>query len=307
MRSDGAVRTLLGAVALCWLLGSTGCGATQSGQTIETPPVPAVQRVDWGMPLSTTGTGEVATAGVGQFPAKFTFDVTAPPSCALDYVAYNTSANFTTTFPIGPSIIAFNQLYSTQGVAGGFCDEDGPNVYWAYFTAHTGANTEGKTTTSPVISYDGSKVAYVLQEVGLQIIQWKAGEGTATAPATPDHDISGMPWSACTSGSCIQTIPFDLGTTDTDSAPFYDYNHDVLYVGDDDGFLHKFTGVFNGTPTEDTTSPWPIHVDSGDTPISGPVFDYVSGNIYMGDSNGNLDYVMELGSTTGTCASGSPP
>ena len=61
---------------------------------------------------------------------------------------------------------------------------------------------------------------------------------------------------------CMTTL--SLGANDTFSAPFYDYaiEDDAIYVGDDSGYLHKFTPVFNGTPSsppaEVTTSPWPV-------------------------------------------------
>jgi len=57
------------------------------------------------------------------------------------------------------SIVAFNHLYSTQGSAGGYCDSNGPTVYWSYQTSTLA--TKGGVETSPVISADGNKVAYV--------------------------------------------------------------------------------------------------------------------------------------------------
>src|SRR4029077_9909661 len=134
-----------------------------------------------------------------------TFDVTATPDCVNDFVAYNNAENFTNTVP-GPNIAAFNELYSTQGVAGGLCNQDGPSVYWSYYTST--AFGEGFTPTSPVLSLDGTKVAFI-QTAGaasLQIVKWKAGQGTIASPATPDLDISGTNWSTCPAGSsCIQT------------------------------------------------------------------------------------------------------
>src|SRR5439155_12187566 len=44
------------------------------------------QSQDWGTSLGAGG-----KVGAGMFPAKFSFDVTAAPSCANDYVAFNTS------------------------------------------------------------------------------------------------------------------------------------------------------------------------------------------------------------------------
>ena len=54
-----------------------------------------------------------------------------------------------------------------------------------------------------------------------------------------------------------------------DSAPYYDIADDIIYVGDDGptgspGRLHKFTGVFNGTPAEVATGGWPAIVASGE-------------------------------------------
>ena len=40
---------------------------------------------------------------------------------------------------------------------------------------------------------------------------------------------------------------------------------------------------------------------------SSPVADVNTHNIFVGDAAGNLRYVRDTGSTTGTCASGSPP
>jgi hypothetical protein len=295
MKNNANAQIWLGITALCLLL-LIGCGANQmnSGNTVP----PAFQRVDWGESLTPGG-----SAGIGQFPAKFTFDVTATPDCVNDYVAFTTTRNFTALAP-GPSIVAFNQLYSTQGVPGGLCNQDGPSVYWSYYTA----GSEGFTPTSPVLSLDGTKVAFIetAGDTNLQIVKWKAGQGTIATPAVVDTDITGSSWSACPAGnSCIVSLPIASGITDTISAPFVDYQNDVLYVGDNAGRLHKFTGVFNGTPAE-ATAPWPMFVSPTNSPITGPIFDSVSGNIYVGDTAGALIYVRDAGSTVGTCSSSGP-
>jgi hypothetical protein len=79
-----------------------------------------------------------------------------------------------------------------------------------------------------------------------------------------------------------------LGANDTLSAPFYDYLRDALYVGDDAGNLHQFFGVFNGTPAENTASPWPVHL--GANKLSSPVYDsetgFQAGYIFVGDMGG---------------------
>src|SRR5579864_1900830 len=74
---------------------------------------------DWAMALPAG-----ATVGDGMVPSKFNFDINTPPDCLKDYVVYNTSLVGSSTVP---SIVAFDELYSTQGSAGGFCNQDGPS------------------------------------------------------------------------------------------------------------------------------------------------------------------------------------
>jgi hypothetical protein len=52
-----------------------------------------------------------------------------------------------------------------------------------------------------------------------------------------------------------------------------------------------FTGVFNGTPTEVVTSPWPLTVSSGNI-LTGPTYDSNTGDIFVGASNGTLYKVV---------------
>jgi hypothetical protein len=257
---------------------------------------------DWGTSLGPNG-----TVGNGMFPAKFSFDVNATPSCANDFVVFNTSSVGASN---APSLIAYNQLYSTQPSAGGLCNTNGPSVLWSYKTNVAG-NTTNVTQTSSVLSLDGTKVVYVDSDPGgnngafLHILKWKSGQGTLSAPVAPDQVVTA--WSACpASKSCIVNVALNGGQSASNSAPFYDYNLDALYVGDDNGVLHKFAPVFNGTPVEVTTGGWPITVDSGAV-LSSPVFDAGSGNIFVGDNSGVLSYVRDTASTIGTCTSGSRP
>ncbi len=202
------------------------------------------------------------------------------------------------------SIIAFNNIYSTQGSSGGFCNQDGPSVMWSYRTSTLA--TPGGSVTSPVISGNGDKVAYVETSVSgavLHILKWNAGEGVSIGDtAAPTTTLSaGQNWTAnCPVGnSCIMNITFNGGATDqdTNSSPFYDYNTDNLYVGDNVGKLHKFSGVFLGAPAEVLVG-WPVTVHAA-TSLSSPVMDNGSGNIFMGDASGRLSFVVESTHTLG--------
>jgi hypothetical protein len=275
---------------------------------------------DWSFQLlsnvSTGGAG--GSTGTGQFPAKFSFNVNDAPSCSADYVVYTTSTSGSL------QIFALNNLYSSQsgGLPAGICGTTGPSVLFAYNTRISG-DSSGRTRTSPVLSLDGTKVAYVESRSSgsggsiLQIVKWKSGQGTIAAPVAPTTTLTaGQSWAVnCPVGnSCVRSIVFNSASAqpDSNSSPFVNYATDELYVGDDSGRLHKFTGVFNGMPAEvvtgsgNTTTAWPLDVHGGNV-LTSPVFDGTSKNIFVGDSGGQLSYVRETTSLVGTCLSGVPP
>jgi len=238
---------------------------------------------DWSVSMGTN-----ATVGAGQYPGKFGFDVTTY-SCADDFVVFNTGLEGSGT---QASIIAYNNLYSG-------CGGTVPSVYWAY-------NTDGKITTSVTFSDDGTQLAFVQAPAAghpatLVLLKWAASGGSATAPKAPTSETAGN-YRNCTA-PCMTTFAFKNSKTDTYSAPFYDFtpSSDALYVGDDGGYLHKFTGVFLGaTPAESTTAPWPVTV--GTTDLSSPVYDSTTGNVYVtasyiGGDGGQLAAVC----ATSTC------
>src|ERR1035437_3378735 len=224
---------------------------------------------DW---LVDMGTG--STVGAGQYPGQFGFDVTTD-SCANDFVFFNTSLAGSST---QASIVAYNNLYHG-------CGGTVPSVYWAY-------NTGGTISTSVTLSADGSQLAFVQAQGGvatLVLLKWAASTTeSATAPMSLSTTAVGS-YRGCTA-PCMTTFTFqatpttDPTPTDTYSAPFYDFtpSSDTLYVGDDAGYLHQFTGVFNGPPAESTTAPWPV--EAATAKLSSPVYDPTSGNVFVATS-----------------------
>ena len=235
---------------------------------------------DWSMNM-----GNNATVGLGVFPAKFSFDISAA-NCggvaAPDFVIYNTSVAGSAS---QASIVAYDNLYSG-------CSGTVPSTYWAY-------NTGGTIHTSVVLSLDGSQVAFAQSSgagaASLVLLKWKANNGTAGAPVTPGAQSTGANYRSCTT-PCSFTIAFNGGANDTGSSVFVDYGSDSIYVGDDAGKLHKFTGIFSGTPAEAVGGSWPVTVST--SPLSEPVFDSTSGRIFVGDF---------LASGSSNCASATIP
>jgi len=144
--------------------------------------------------------------------------------------------------------------------------------------------------TSPTLSADGSQVAFVQSTAGaanLVLLKWAKGSGTANSPTTLTA-VSNALYRACTA-PCMTTIALSGGATHTDtiSSPYYDLTpgSDTMYVGDSLGYLHQFTGVFLGTPAEtvSATAPvWPAVVATA--PLSSPIYDSVSGYVYVNAS-----------------------
>lgn len=288
------------------------------------------------------------------FPAKWSFSTTTA-SCANDYVIYPTGAAGSAT---AASIIAFFNLYTTG------CSGTVPSVYWAY-------DTGGTVSTSPVLSFDGTQVAFIQvtgtaaslvilkghvnttgrtvtgvltvaspevtisagtftqADVGAQITGTGIPAGdtiasvlsattanlttaptahasetltiTAEAAATPGiaPSATNANYRACTA-PCMTTLTLSGSHNDTFSSPFYVYGNDTLYVGDDSGNLHKFTGIFNGTPAEVTTG-WPVVLNAANK-VTSPVYDFGGGYVLVGDTGGFLYGVGtgDSGTTSGS-------
>ena len=240
---------------------------------------------DWAKSL-----GPGATVGAGQYPAKFSFDVSSA-SCASDpqpdFVAFNTSVPGSAT---QASIVAFDNLYSG-------CTGTVPATYWAY-------NTGGAVLTSSTLSLDGSQLALVQSSAGhaqLVLLKWQASTtATSTSPG-PITVVTASQYPTCTV-PCMTILAFSGGANDTNSSPFYDYGNDVLYAGDDNGLLHKFTPVFTtGTPSEVTASgSWPVTLALG-LKLSSPVYDAGTGRVFVGSGfSGSGSQLFAVVGTTGT-------
>jgi hypothetical protein len=228
--------------------------------------------------------------GLTTFPAKYTF-TTAAGSCANDYVAFSTGILGAAS---QATIAAYKNLYTA-------CGGTVPTVAWQY-------NTAGDSFLSPVLSLDGSQIAYVqyvclsscgvtgeVDESSLVVLKWKSNPSLVTLSSTAPAS-----YRAC-AAPCMTALTFANSGFSGFSSPFYDYASDTVYIGDDTGALHQFTGVFKGAPAENTASPWPITL--GSAPLSQPVLDHVSGDIFVGDTGGFYYGVnASTGAVTGASA-----
>jgi hypothetical protein len=233
-------------------------------------------KIDWSVPL---GTGIVAP---NMFPAKYSFDINATPSCANDYVVFGLNVAGATG---QANLLGLNQLYRGTG---GLCGTGTASVNWAY----NGSTAGGSVKTSPVISLDGTKIAYVesaATSAVFHILTWKAGEGTsATAAVAPT--LNGV---CNATSSCLKSVTFSAASTVTLASPWVDYFSDKAFVGSDNGTIYRISCVFNcalnAQPTVDWTFSLPVVGTGGAaaTP-NGPVYNAQTGRLIVGDQLGEL-------------------
>ena len=228
-----------------------------------------IQR-DWSVSLNGGSAGTIGT------PAKYVFDVNAPPSCTTDYVVTGVSIAGSAT---QANMIGLNSLYNTP-TGNGLCAGIAPTVVFAYNVG------PGIINSYVGLSLDGTKVAFNENNGGssfFHILKMASGAGNGTSASAAVQPGVG--------NAAVDTKIALTGGVST--APFVDYVADVAYVTTSDNVMHKYKGVFLGIPTEVTAAGtgWPATFGGGGG-ISTPVFDSVSRHIFITNSgNGCIDYV----------------
>ncbi len=238
------------------------------------------------------------------FPAKYSFDPSAAPDCTNDYVVFGLNiAETPHGTGAGANLVAFHNLY-VDPAGDGLCPVrtsgaglTAPTPFFAYniTTVHGGS-----ILTSPVLSEDGTKIAFVESipaNAGLgiaaqaifHVLTWTAGQGTPLDSAAPT--MTNVPL----------IPPSPLATADdTTSSPWVDYTTDTAYVGTDNGVLYQIVGVFK-TGSTVSGSPWPITLTGNR--LSSPVLDSNLGLLMVGGYiNGTLYQVTTSGLNAGAVA-----
>jgi hypothetical protein len=209
------------------------------------------------------------------FPAKYSFDPAATPDCTNDYAVFG--LNVAGINGGRANMVGFNNLYVGTIPVVGLCGSGPqPLTMFAYNITTVAA---GRIATSPVLSADGTKIAFV--ETGstsavFHVLTWStgAGNGTITVSAVPGTG----------NAASMTSLTYATTAPNTRSSPWVDYVTDTAYVGADDGKIYKITGVFKGTPTL-AGAPWPVTV-SANIRLTPPVVDNRLGLVMVGSQNG---------------------
>jgi hypothetical protein len=239
---------------------------------------------DWSLPLRSHVTHQM-------YPAKFSFDPAAAPDCLNDYVVFGMVATGTPGASGGQAnLVALNNLY-VNSYGTGYCTGiTAPTVLFAYnITTVTG----GRISTSPVLSEDGTKIAFVESVPGtssraiFHVLTWTGGQGAIKNAAVP--------------GS-MTSLTFSPTSNCSTSSPWIDYATDVVYVGSDKGNVYKITGVFKGTPAlPPPGGTWPVTVHTN-FHLTPTVLDAGRSVLMVGSSDGVL---YKIDTTKGVLASSS--
>jgi hypothetical protein len=156
------------------------------------------------------------------YPAKYSFNLNLNPDCTNDYAVFGLNVAGVTGGQA--NLVGINKLYSGTTPTG-ICGTT-PHVNWAY----NGSTNGGSILTSPQISLDGTRIAYVESLAAgsvFHILTWKAGEGTsATTAAAPTA------MGSCTAtSSCLVSFQYSNTSTTTLASPWIDYGNDFYIAG----------------------------------------------------------------------------
>jgi len=247
-------------------------------------------KVDWAISL------ENGYMPQNQFPAKYRFDVSTE-DCNSDYVLFG----LTVTSGTQANLVGINNLYTEASPP---CNGGSP---WVAFAYNTVTQSGGQIRTSPTLSTDGTKVAFVESSSGASYFHVlvlpnpiptpPSQTGTVLSPQTP------TPCTMPATAGCMTTLTIESSATNTNSSPWVDYETDTAYVGADNGLLYKITPVFGGgAPVLISNADWPVTVSTQpNSVLTDPVVDTNSGRLFLGDGEGYL-YAVSLNSPGGTYA-----
>ncbi len=211
------------------------------------------------------------------------------PGSRVALTTTNSLSNFTwATATAGTNgsqanIVGLNQLYSGSGTS--LCSLSNPEFIFSY------ASGVGPVATSPSLSLTGTKISYVENDPNLgailHVLTFGSGsteygtscasdnDGGTTLPTCATNPV--IPGSTSGSTATDFMVPLGLvaanaatatpGAIDSFSSPFTDYDTDVTYIGDNNGYLYAITPTFNGTPGYEGGN-FPVHVSASPASIT---------------------------------------
>jgi hypothetical protein len=253
------------------------------------------RKVDWAVSL-----GPTAGMAVGETPAVYVYNY-ASPSCS-DFVVYTINAAAATGNPGQANLVGLTNLY-TNGAGTGFCPGTGPTFLFSY------AIGSGGSPLSPVLSLDGSKVAWIENRTAtssyLHITNWNANQGTsATWPVAVSGTFSN---GGCTpvGSSCDDAIAYTASaypgcptayTAGNGHSELYvDYPTNTGFISANNGLLYHIKNIFSATTAPSIDFCVPVNSGFEATPkpaMSGPIYDEKLNEVFITDSEKIYAYTV---------------
>jgi hypothetical protein len=285
---------------------------TNSNATLKTPKPPIVvvkppvngakpkMHHDWSVLLGASG----ATVGAGNYPAKYSFSISATPLCGNagtpDYAVYNTSLAGSST---QASIVAYDNLYAS-------CSGQVPSDYWAF-------NTGGAVVTSVVLSLDGSQLVFVQTPASgsaqLVLLKWAATPTGHTLTSGSTNITSGSKAFTVTSGLSYLDVGAQISGTGIPAgdtiATWTSATAGTLYTAATGNGTSGETLTLTadaGSPETLTSNPsypsctapcmitLPFSGSSVTDTLSSPYVDYSNNIVYVGDNSGHLHKFINI-------------
>ncbi|HWY58744.1 MAG TPA: hypothetical protein VNZ03_30045 [Terriglobales bacterium] len=234
-------------------------------------------KIDWSVSL------ENGYVPANQFPAKYQFGI-GTENCNSDYALFG----LTVTSGTQANLVGINNLYTTGTSP---CNGGSP---WVAFAYNTVTQTGGQIKTSPTLSTDGTKVAFIESTAGASYFHVLVlPNPIPTPPAQSGNVLSPLTPTTCTTPTtpgCMTTLTIESTATNSNSSPWVDYHTDTAYVGADNGVVYKITPVFGGgAPALVSTGGWPVTVSTQTNKVlTAPVVDDTAARIFIGDGYGYL-------------------
>ncbi|MGA7295642.1 MAG: hypothetical protein WBW53_17845 [Terriglobales bacterium] len=280
---------------------------------IKDRPVPALKlnrsKVDWNISL-----GPTAGMAIGETPAVYTYNystptcsnLTATPPVAGDFIVYTINAG--ASVGTQANLVGLTNMYTnTSGT--GYCSGTGPSFLFSY------AIGSGGSPLSPVVSLDGTKVAWIENRTAttsfLHITTWAANQGgSATSPVAVTGTFSSGSCSPAGS-SCDDAIPYTASTypgctsayiaANGHSDLYVDYPSDSGFISANNGLLYHIKDIFSTTSAPSVDFCVPVNTTFEAAPssaMSGPVYDPLLKEVFITDSETIYAYLVNASTPT---------
>jgi hypothetical protein len=264
-------------------------------------------KVDWSVSL-----GPTAGLAMGETPSVYTYNY-AVPSCSNlsatpptigDFVVY--TINAAPSVGTQANLVGLTNLYTT-GDGSGFCSGTGPTFLFSY------AIGTGGSPLSPVLSADGSKIAWIENRTAtdayLHVTIWVANQGTTAVwpaavngtfangsctPAGSSCDIA-IEYTNATYPGCPTAYKAGNGHSDL----YVDYTGDSGFISANNGLLYHIKNIFSKTtsPTIDFCTPVnPAFETAPSSAMSGTLYDPLLNKLFITDSETIYAYTVNASS-----------